>query len=256
VTTKGEPDAALTEAAPATAERQRNPHDEGETIRAAEEARTRAQQASEAEEHRTQELNDSIMRRAAEIEAENQRRKEQYEAEMAAHRAQVEAAEAAKRAYEAELARVNAAREQYARDQAAYEAQINSRRTKNEKDALANWPEAVTVCELDAQNPQSKFGNWKCIGPLQFDYAKLGASGSEVTVNVLFNISNTCGGKPESVRDLGMVNGYHIFGCSFGMHPDPAQRTSIDVASKYGISYIPGRDIYRCPKLQSFCRVH
>ena len=168
-----------------------------------------------------------------------QRLLEQHRQEMELNRQQVADADRAKRQYE--------------RDLAAQQATVERLRTKQDRESLVDWPEAVSVCELNSQNPQSKFGNWKCDGPLQFDYAKLG-NGGQIDPKALFNVSNTCGGKVESVRDLGMVSGYHVFGCSFGMHPDPAQRMSPDKAAKFGLAYIPGRNNYRCPKYVSLCR--
>lgn len=165
---------------------------------------------------------------------------DRHRQEMEVNRQQIAAADRAKRAYELELA--------------AHEARTKQMRTKQDRDALADWPEAVAVCELNAQNPQAKFGNWRCEGPLQMDYAKLG-NGSSVEPKALFNVSNACGGKVESVRDLGLVGGYRVFGCSYGMHPNQAQRLSNDAAAKFGLGYIPGRITYRCPKWQSGCRV-
>lgn len=164
----------------------------------------------------------------------------QHEREMEQNRQQVAAAEMAKRRYEQDLAVQLAA--------------VERNRTKQDREALVDWPEAVSVCELNPQNPQSKFGNWRCDGPLQFDYARLGSADSQADPKAKFNVSNTCGGKLESVRDLGMVNGYHVFGCSFGLHPDPAQRMSPDRAARFGIAYVPGRNTYRCPKYVSYCR--
>ena len=165
---------------------------------------------------------------------------DRHRQEMDVNRQQVAAADRAKRQYEQDLA--------------AHEALSKQMRTKQDRDALVDWLEAVTVCELNAQNPQAKFGNWRCEGPLQMDYAKLG-SGGQVDPKALFNVSNACGGKVESVRDLGIVSGYRVFGCSYGMHPNLAQRLSNDAAAKFGLAYIPGRITYRCPKWQSGCRV-
>ena len=165
---------------------------------------------------------------------------EQHEQEMAKNRQQVAQADQARRQYEIDLA--------------AQQAMVERNRTKQDLEALVDWPEAVTVCELNSQNPQSKFGNWKCTGPLQFDYAKLGVGGSRADPKALFNVSNACGGQVASIRDLGMVNGYHVFGCSFGIHPDPAQRISPDKAAQFGLGYIAGRNTYRCPKYVSYCR--
>ena len=164
---------------------------------------------------------------------------EQHRQEMDVNRQQVAAAERAKRQYEQELA--------------AQQAQAAQRRTKQDREALADWPEAVTVCELNAQDPQSKFGNWRCEGPLQFTYAKLG-NGGQSDIKAMANVSDACGGKVESVRDLAMVGGYRVFGCSFGLHPKAEQRLATDKAAKFGLAYIPGRIIYRCPTYVSYCR--
>jgi len=159
--------------------------------------------------------------------------------EMDVNRQQVAAADRTKRQYEQELA--------------AHQAQVKEMRTKQDRQALADWPEAVAVCELNAQNPQSKFGNWRCEGPLQFTYAKLG-NGGQSDVKAMASVSDACGGKVESVRDLAMVGGYRVFGCSFGLHPNPAQRLANDKAAKFGLTYIPGRVTYRCPTHVSYCR--
>ena len=165
---------------------------------------------------------------------------DQHRRDMEANQIQLAAAEQARRRYEQELA--------------AQQRMIDRQRTNQDREALVDWPEAVAVCELNPQNPQSKFGNWKCNGPLQFDYAKLGNAASQADPKALFNVSNACGGQVASVRDLGMVNGYRVFGCSFGLHPDPAQRLSPDPAVKFGLGYIVGRNVYRCPKYVSYCR--
>lgn len=164
---------------------------------------------------------------------------EQHRQEMDVNRQQVVAAERAKRQYERELA--------------AQQAQATQMRTKQDREALADWREAVTVCELNAQDPQSKFGNWRCEGPLQFTYAKLG-NGGQSDLKAMASVSDACGGKVESVRDLAMVGGYRVFGCSFGLHPKSEQRLAADKAVKFGLAYIPGRIIYRCPTYVSYCR--
>lgn len=164
---------------------------------------------------------------------------EQHRQETDINRQQVVAAERAKRQYEQELA--------------AQQAQATQMRTKQDREALADWREAVAVCELNAQDPQSKFGNWRCEGPLQFTYAKLG-NGGQSDLKAMASVSDACGGKVESVRDLAMVGGYRVFGCSFGLHPKSEQRLAADKAVKFGLAYIPGRIIYRCPTYVSYCR--
>ena len=165
----------------------------------------------------------------------------QHRQDMDLNRQQVAAAERAKRQYEAELA--------------AHQAQVAQMRSKQERDRLVDWPEAVTVCELNGQDPQSKLGNWRCEGPLQFTYAKLG-NGGQIGAKAMVSLSEACGGKIESVRDLAMVGGYRVFGCSFGLHPMSEQQRAKDKAIKFGLAYVPGRTTYRCPKSVSFCRTH
>jgi hypothetical protein len=206
------------------------------------------QPAPDAEVQRTSQLNAGIQKHNDDVAAENRRRKEGYEATLAAKAAEV-------KQYEAELARANAAKAQYERDLAAHQATVRNQTTKKDREAMVDWREAVTVCELNQTNAQSKFGNWRCVGPLQYTYAKLGAGGAGLTPGALANVSDACGGKPESVRDLGMVGEYHVFGCSFGLHPAAGQgSSSFDAAAKFGLGFIEGRKTFRCPAWKSYCR--
>jgi hypothetical protein len=83
---------------------------------------------------------------------------------------------------------------------------------------------------------------------------KLGDTGLVVTPGGLANIADACGSSRASVRDLGMVGGYHLFGCTFGLHPDSRQKLYRDQPARFGIDYVPGRITYRCPTHVSYCR--
>lgn len=194
-----------------------------------------------------------------------------YQRELADHQArlaeieQIKAAAAAKHAgdraaADAEIARHqrekalnDAAKRKYDADLAAHQRLVDQMQTKQDRERKVDWREAVVVCNLDPSDGQSRFGNWRCDGPLQMTYAKLGGAGG-LTPKELVNLSQACGGKPESVRDLGLVGTSRLFGCSFGLHPNASGNFPLDAARKHGIGYVPGRALYRCPEYHSGCR--
>lgn len=168
-------------------------------------------------------------------------------------RSKAEAEQALER-HRQELARAADARRRYEQELAAHQATVDRLQTQQDRDRAVEWKEAVVVCTFNQSDGQSKFGNWRCDGPLQFTYAKLGQEGGSATGGALTALSQACGGRPESVRDLGLVSGYRLFGCSFGLHPKASSGFHLDAARKYGIEYVPGRASYRCPAWKSFCR--
>lgn len=195
-----------------------------------------------------------------------------YQRELVEHQARlaeierIKAATAAKHAVDraaagAELARhqqekatADAARRTYEADLAAHQRLIDQRQTAQDRERKVDWREAVIVCNLDPKDGQSQFGNWRCDGPLQMTYAKLGSSSSTPSAKELVSLSQACGGKPESVRDLGVAGTSRLFGCSFGLHPKSTGGFPLDAALKHGVSFIAGRAIYRCPEYVSACR--
>jgi len=213
--------------------------------------------ADDAERKRTEDLNGEVLARNEAANEQKRRAEEEYRRQQEEYKRRVAATEAAaaeaKRLYELELASAKAAREKYEREVAAREELIRRMRTKQDREQLVDWKEAVTVCSFDANDGQAKLGNWRCEGPLQMTYAKMEASGPVIDRS-LANVALACGGKPESIRDLGLVNGNRVFGCSFGMHPNPRGRLAVDTAERAGIGYVPGRITYRCPRHQSSCR--
>lgn len=167
------------------------------------------------------------------------------------HQADTVAAEAELARHRRELAVAEAARNQYQQDLAAHQQLIRDRETKHDREAKVEWREAVAVCVLDLNDGQAKFGNWRCDGPLQMNYAKLGNPGQALSTEAVVALTMVCGGSREAVRDLGMVGDAHLFGCSYGIHP---QSKSFDPLAKHGIGYVPGRATYRCPIYVSGCR--
>ncbi len=167
-------------------------------------------------------------------------------------------ASAAQQAYEGERAKSDAAQRDYRERAAEHQRIVDSLRARQDKN-LSNlepveWREAVSVCSLDSDNPQSKFGNWRCTGPLQFTYVKLGADGSLFDTKARAQLSLTCGGSAASVRDLGRAGRFRVFGCSFGLHPTNASGFHLDAAKKFGLDYVAGRRSYHCPTVVSSCR--
>lgn len=164
-----------------------------------------------------------------------------HDQDMARHRREVAAADAARRQYEQDLA--------------AHQALLDQRQSNDERDRKVDWREAIVVCTLNPSDGQSQFGNWRCDGPLQMTYAKLGGEAA-LGRQALVALSQACGGKPESIRDLGLVSGSRLFGCSYGLHPKSKGPFPLDAAAKHGIGYVPGRATYRCPAWHSACRTH
>ncbi len=162
------------------------------------------------------------------------------EQELARHRQQLAVAENAKR--------------QYAADLAAHQQRVRAMETKKDREAKLDWREAVVVCMLNASDGQARFGNWRCDGPLQMTYAKLGNPGQALATEALVPLSQACGGSRDAVRDLGMVGDARLFGCSYGIHPKSTSGFPLDAAAKHGIGFVPGRAIYRCPAYNSGCR--
>lgn len=163
-----------------------------------------------------------------------------HEREMAHHVGELAAAKAALRKYEEDLA--------------AHQAQVRAMETKHDREAKVDWREAVVVCTLNPADGQTRFGNWRCDGPLQMTYAKLGSPGQAVSAEALIPLSQACGGAREAVRDLGLVSDARLFGCSYGIHPKSTSGFPLDAAAKHGIGYVPGRATYRCPTYKSGCR--
>lgn len=162
------------------------------------------------------------------------------ERELARHRQETAAAEATNRRYQNELAE--------------HQRKVATLETAKDREQKVDWREAVVVCSLNESDGQSRFGNWRCDGPLQFTYAKLGSAGAAPDARAFTSLSEACGGSREAVRDLGMVGVTRLFGCSFGLHPKSTSGIAMDAAAKHGISFVPGRAVYRCPAWKSGCR--
>jgi hypothetical protein len=169
-----------------------------------------------------------------------------HDQDMARHRREVAAADAARRQYEQDLA--------------AHQALLDQRQSKADRDRKVDWREAIVVCQKKPSDGQSRFGNWRCEGPLQMTYAKLDAQAptgfSDLGSPAPTALSQACGTRKEAVRDLGMVGDARLYGCSFGLHPNAKNALHVDQAARHGISYVPGRAIYRCPAWHSACRTH
>lgn len=160
--------------------------------------------------------------------------------EMARHRQEVAAAAERQRRHQEEVA--------------AHQRLVDQMQRKTDRERKVDWREAVVVCELKASDGQSRFGNWRCEGPLQMTYAKLGTAGAGLNKQNLVALSQACGGREESVRDLGMVGVARLFGCSFGLNPASPSAQQADQARRHGITFVPGRAIYRCATYVSYCR--
>lgn len=97
--------------------------------------------------------------------------------------------------------------------------------------------EAVTVCEFVA--PQSQFGNWRCLGPLQINYVNFNSPDWISKLKVAGG--STDGRNP---RDLGMIGRFRVFGWNWPLSRNPDR--SRDAALKMGVPEIATRLRYLC----------
>lgn len=217
-----------------------------------------------AERSQTEALNARIEARNDAVEAENKRAKDQYDQAMAANRAQHDTFARDKARHEADLQRVRLAEADYARKMEEHRRILamteGQRRAENnrmreqeakrrdaeraaaEAKAVMPWLEAVTLCQLSPSDPQSKLGNWRCVGPLQSTHAKLD------TPQAALPLAQACGLKSGDVRELGVTGAYRAFGCGFGTNPNPSASFHDDVPRKLGVSFVPGRAVFRCAR--------
>lgn len=96
--------------------------------------------------------------------------------------------------------------------------------------------EAVSVCEFTL--PQSKFGNWRCLGPSTVTYVNFEGPDWAAALR-------QGGGKAgTNPRDLGVIGRYRVFGWGYPLfrHPD----NDYDAAIKWNVPAIPGRYRYQC----------
>ena len=249
-TARSQPVSAPLEAGPTEAEREAA---EAQRLAAAAErlrqAQARADSQAQAVESRYRADQQRFEAELARVQSEQQRFAEQ----RANHEIALADADIAKRRYEEELAlyykdgkAAAAAAERRRESEARRQAAEAKRR---ELETPVEWREGVVVC--DPNTPQHKFGNWRCTGPLQMTYAKLDTPQAAVP------LGQACG-SDRGIRDLGMANGYRLFGCGFGIHPSANMRDVPlhgDPASRMGIGYVADRAIFRCPPKQTnVCR--
>lgn len=163
-----------------------------------------------------------------------------HDQDMARHRQEAAAAEQRQR--------------QYRQDLENHQRLVDQVQSKADRERKIDWREAIVVCTLNPSDGQSRFGNWRCDGPLQMTYAKLDAAGPALNKQSLVALSQACGGREESLRDLGVVGSARLYGCSFGLHPKSRDGLHRDQAIRHGIGFVPGRATYRCPSYVSYCR--
>lgn len=185
-----------------------------------------------------------------------------YELAMAVHRARLAANEKAKAEVEAKKARQREAARQVLsqhdqamsqhrqvvaasdREQAEYRAKLATPAPKAPEERV-EFKEGVVACEKRSASSKE----WRCQGPLQVTYAVLDTDKARVP------LGQACG-SDRSIRDLGMISSYRIFGCGFGIHPTARDYPgNTDVPAKLGLGYIPGRASFYCPRSKlAYCR--
>lgn len=131
------------------------------------------------------------------------------------------------------------------RQQAEYRAKLAAPPAKLPEGKIA-FREGVVLCQKRAAPSRE----WRCPGPLQVTYANLDDLG-----RAMVSLGEACGSS-KTIRDLGMVSGYRAFGCGFGIHPTARDYPgNTDVPAQLGVSYIPGRGVYYCPRSKlAYCR--
>jgi hypothetical protein len=185
-----------------------------------------------------------------------------YELAMAVHQAQLAANAKAKADLEAQKRRQREAAQQVLsqhdqamaqhrqvvaasdREQAEYRAKLATPAPKAPEEKV-EFKEGVVACEKRAAPSRE----WRCQGPLQVTYAVLDTDKARVP------LGQACGSE-RSIRDLGMISGYRIFGCGFGIHPTARDYPgNTDVPAKLGLGYVPGRASFYCPRSKlAYCR--
>lgn len=194
--------------------------------------------------------------RAERIAAEDRARKQQYAAALALNERQVEAARQAKARHEAQLAENRRQQEEYQRKLAEHQALVTGKKAEaearrkaaeEEANRLVNFPEGVVLCEQNSNDGQSKFGNWRCTGPLQMTYAKLD------TPNAKHALGQACGNNGGNLRVIGSTSGYRAFGCGYGINPGSQYPGNRDVPKDFGV-VVAGRTLYRCKaSVSAYC---
>ncbi|QTC90162.1 hypothetical protein [Brevundimonas goettingensis] len=206
-----------------------------------------SQQARQDEERRRAEAS----RRTRQEWADNQAR---ADAQGAAETRAFQAAEAERvetehrQLREAEARRVAEQQRRDAERQAEQRRQEEQRRVaaeqaaarEAERNRLIDFPEVVVLCALEGG--QARFGNYTCYGGLQTVTAKLDTPGAAVP------LGQACGGAPPA--ELGTAGMYRAFGCGFGM-VNGGTGAYRDPASRLGVTFVPGRTIFRCSARQA-----
>jgi hypothetical protein len=194
-----------------------------------------AQQRANQQRQADQTANQAATR--AQAEAQERERREMAERRAAEQRAEQQA-QADREAREAREAQQRAEAEARAREAEARRRQVEQERQAREaeRNRLVDYREGVVLCELTG--PQAQFGNWRCTGPLQWTYVKIGSAQENA------QLLQACGG--GTIRELGTVGVYRAYGCGFGVHPTNGGALS-NVPESMGVEYVPGRITFRCP---------
>lgn len=171
------------------------------------------------------------VRREAE-EAERRAEEEQRRAEEVRRAEAQRKAEEARRAEERRREAERLAEEKRAREE-------EQRRAEEERNRPVTFTEGVVLCE-----PRANSQEWRCTGPLQMNILRLDAEYTNAQLGL------ACGSS-KGIHEHGSSGKYRVFGCGFGIHPDPDVRKSYpgnrDVAADFGV-FVPARHTYHCPR--------
>lgn len=232
--------AAADARAQAAADRARMAHEEAERLAA--EGRRRADPASAREqaiaaEYARRRSEDWARTQAAQSEADLARRAAEQHAlaaEEAARGAEVQRPPTGPRPQTRDLPPELTAprRRQPARRTAAQPSRMEA------PSRLIEMKEGIVLCQPDPGD------QWRCSGPFRIAYGNIETSRTVV--------AEACGA--GTVRDLGTVRGFRVFGCGFGVNPRSASPGNRDVPELYRVD-IPRRAVFRCPQsTDAHCR--
>ncbi|WP_156679250.1 caspase family protein [Sphingomonas profundi] len=115
-------------------------------------------------------------------------------------------------------------------------------------DEVIAWPEGIVVCQLSTDTSERES---RCYGPARESSGPIGTREGDRAVE------RACDAR-QGIRDLGAIGGFRVYGCGFGVHPDPKpgiDRADYDSSVRFGLKDIPGRGTFHCTRAtQGMCR--
>lgn len=140
--------------------------------------------------------------------------------------------------------------EQRKKDEEAEAELAKRQREEEEAGRPIAFYEGLAVCkEIGGSSLESR-----CYGPLQMTIVQVKSLDDPPTRG---NVGMACGASTD-LRDLGQIEGYRIFGCGFGIHPDENMRDypgNIDTYHQLHVTMVPGRRTFYCKRSRlAYCK--